>query len=181
MRSFVIVILIGSVWMCCRPENTTFNPFDNEFKFHGDFNLSDYDTVPGECGYWNLTNRNDGTYYQFYLDEKDIVAKGLNIDLDQLVVDSFNVEYKYDERKIVRILDSNPLDTNLLKLRLANFITVKRVRLSLERSVLPFLEGIELIDNNDSIRFADILVRTIETENQVKIARQFSYFNGKEY
>ena len=40
--------------------------------------LRDYDTIPVECGYWNLTKQNDRieNYYQFYLHEKPIVAKG---------------------------------------------------------------------------------------------------------
>lgn len=52
----------------CQPKNVEFNPFDNEFRFHRNFQLSEYDQIMAECGYWNLSKRKDDLeiYYQFF-------------------------------------------------------------------------------------------------------------------
>ena len=93
MRYTALIVLIIVIWTSCQPANIDFNPFDDEFRFHRSFNLTEYDTVIGECGYWNLTKQNGGLkiYYQFYLDERDIVAKGFQLDLDEI---QFNNEGK---------------------------------------------------------------------------------------
>jgi hypothetical protein len=177
MRSFVIVILIGSVWICCRPKNAAFNPFDKEFKFHKNFNFSDYDSVTGECGYWNLTNRNDGTYYQFYIDEKDIVAKGFKIDFDQIIVK--NPDTTDDYRIHLERIYSYPVDSNLVRKSLSN-LNIKKVQFVYDSSSFP---SIEIIDLNDSIHYTSLswYYSVNEHFNELKIVRQIDYFNGKGY
>jgi hypothetical protein len=179
MKNLISVILVGAIWFCCSPKNNDFNPFDSEFKYHKNFSKTEYDTVMGECGYWFLYNKIDGTYYQFFNDEKAIVAKGLCIDLDQITIDHAVGEDSVDE-KITVALGASPLDTVLIKTRLANFVKIKKLILSEDRSVLPFLQGVEFIDANDSTYLAEICIENTQTSKQLKLLRQFRYFNGKQ-
>ena len=48
MRYTALIVLIIVIWTSCQPANVDFNPFDDEFRFHRSFNLTEYDTVIGE-------------------------------------------------------------------------------------------------------------------------------------
>jgi hypothetical protein len=77
MKGLLSIIIIVAWCTGCKSSNTNFYPFDQDFRFHKNFNLADYDTIMGECGYWNLTNRKDGTYYQFFSKKEENSSKGI--------------------------------------------------------------------------------------------------------
>lgn len=170
MKIFTTTILLGVILTACGPENSNFDPFDKEFSFHKNFNLSDYDTIRGECGYWNLTNRNDGTYYQFFLNENEIVAKGFNLTLDEIII-NYPEDLTYNET-ITNASKNNPIDTNRIKERL-KFFEIKKVIFVSDKTQI---QAIKMTDQKDSIHFADILPFL----DSNKIVWQISYFNGKD-
>jgi hypothetical protein len=167
MKIFV-TILIGTILIGCGPQNNDFDPFDNEYRFHKTFRQSDYDTINGECGYWNLTNRDDGTYYQFFLDESEIVAKGFNLIIDEIQVSNLNND---SINRLFESIENKTIDINLIQERLKQF-KIKQVTFLPDSTLINRLE---LIDENDSTYYADVLPFY---ENN-KIFRQISYFNGK--
>lgn len=156
----------------CQPDNIDFDPFDNEFKFHQNFKLQDYDSITGECGYWNLTKTDNGlgTYYQFFLDEKEIVAKGFNLDIDEIPI--INIDSLNSENGIIRLLEGHPIDFESAKQKLTIF-NIKEIKV--KEPVSTFMR-IELIDNRDLIYQADITTFVEET----KMIRKLTYFNIKE-
>lgn len=177
MKGIFLTLSISAVFIACKPHNEDFNPFDNEFEFHQNFKLSDYDTVWGECGYWNFTNRNNGTYYQFYLGEKDIVAKGFNIDFDQQIF--INPDTTDDYRVYSERVYLDPIDTNLVKKCLLN-LKIEKVRFIYDSSRIP---SIEIIDSTDSIRQISLsgYFSINEFSKELKLVRQISYYNDKPY
>lgn len=168
MKRLATIILVLTIVFGCQPKNRDFNPFDDEYKFHDKFKLSDHDTVMGECGYWNLTNRKDGTYYQFYLSEKEIVAKGFNITLDD-----FNVDFGEDgpnPHEFVEALKSHPLDTTRIK-SLVEIFDLKKVTFLYDTTSLT---GLAMVDQNDSVHLAEV----VPFWNARSIVRQVQYFKG---
>ena len=161
----LVTILVGTMLIGCKTKNIDFDPFDNDYRFHKNFRLSDYDTIRIECGYWNLTNKHNGSYYQFFLDESEIVGKGFNLTLDEIQVsypdyDSINSIFKSMQKKLI--------DITSIQERLKQF-GIKQVTL-LPDSVL--FDRLEMIDERDSVFYANILS---QVENN-KIIRQISYF-----
>lgn len=163
-----LTLLIGSILIGCGPQNNDFDPFDKEYRFHKTFSQADYDTINGECGYWSLTNKEDGTYYQFFLDEDEIVAKGFNLVIDEIQVLNLNND---SIKRLFESVENKAVDLNLIQERLKRF-KIKRVNFLPDSTSISRLE---LIDENDSTYYADVLPFY---ENN-RIFRQISYFNGK--
>ncbi len=164
------LILIVLIIVSCQSENVDFDPFDNEFRFHRNFKISDYDTLNGECGYWNLTKRNDvvKNYYQFYVDEKSIVAKGFSLDIDEIpiVEDSLNTD-----GYVIKLLEKHPIDFEQLKQRL----TIYKIEEIKVLSPTDTYVKIELVDLNGSTYKADIIA--VFEDN--KFTRHLTYFNPR--
>lgn len=118
MKTTLIVSCISFCLLACGPRNKDFNPFDDEFRFHKYFTASNYDTIIGECGYWNLTNRNDGSYYQFYGGDPKIVAKGFDVYLNVVEVDTSET---LSGEELTKIFDSHPVDLSELRNVLSKF------------------------------------------------------------
>lgn len=169
MRGVSIAMLIVTILAGCGSRNEQFSPFDDEYEFHTNFKLSDYDTIDGQCGYWNLTNRNDGTYYQFFLNEKRIVAKGFDI-----VIDELEVEYSGDEPNSQQFIDAlkrNPIDTNRIKAHLEKY-NPKAVMFLYDTTSLT---GLKIVDQRDSVHLAAVEAFW----NGQRIERTIGYFNVK--
>lgn len=168
-RIAIILLIIFAVG--CGPVNDNFNPFDNEFKFHKNIILSDYDTIMGECGYWNYTNRVTGSYYQFFLDEGEIVAKGFNVTLSPILLqDSIN---QADPNHVVRLLQKYPVRLEEVEEKLQTYNS-KLVRLTDNRDGIP---GVEIIEENGSIQHATL---SPYLENN-KLIWEIQFFNGKDH
>ena len=171
MRNVGLIIMIMSI-SSCRPDNADFDPFDNEFKFHQNFKLQDYDSITGECGYWNLTKKNNNglwTYYQFFLDE-EIVAKGFSLDIDEIPI--INKDSLNTENGIIKLLERYPIDFESAKQKLSIF-NIREIKI---KEPVSTLMRIELIDSKDSVYQASIMTFFEET----KMTRQLTYFNNKE-
>jgi hypothetical protein len=176
-----LTILIILCALSCRAPNREFNPFDQEFRFHQSFRIEDYDTITGECGYWNLTNRIDGGYYQFYMDEPEIVAKGFNVDMRIAEADGIE-DLSNDE--VQKLFDSHPIDLLQLKKELSklNVVDVKYMRrlqevfdIGTNTEKMDSVNSLGLVYNNDSIYFPFVEPYRIEK----RIGRRIGYFNGK--
>jgi hypothetical protein len=170
MRILLRAILITIILTGCGPNNIDFDPFDSQYRFHEKFNLSDHDTIIGECGYWNLTNRNDGTYYQFFLSEKKIVAKGFNITIDNIksefAIDGPNTE------EFIEVIRENPVDTIKIK-SLLKIFEPKKISFIYDTTSLI---GVEIIDKEGSAHLAEVTAFW----NGQSIERQIQYFKGGE-
>jgi hypothetical protein len=117
-----IYIIFLSVFLAsCGAKNAEFNPFDDEFRLHRNYNPINYDTVYTGCGFWNLTSRNSRLqhYYEFFDDESHILGKGFNI-----YIDTLNIERKIMIDETVNMCKNYPFDTAALRadLRTINII-----------------------------------------------------------
>jgi hypothetical protein len=181
MRNTAIIISVMFWCFSCGPRNEYFNPFDNEFRFHRRFNLADYDTIRIECGYWNLTNRNDGGYYQFYIDSPGVVGKGFNVYIDVAVPDTTRV---LTPAEFWEIVESNPIDLAELKSKVSklNIKDVRYVRtlsdvfiVGTEEERMDSVNSLGLVYMNDSIYFPSW--HPIHEGN--KVIWWVGYFNAK--
>lgn len=181
MKDTLLIICMVLSILSCNPQNKNFNAFDKEFRFHQGFRIDDHDTIIGECGYWNLTNRNDGSYYQFFVDEPEIVAKGFDIYLDVTKVDTNKV---LTDDHLFEIMKSNPIDLIRLEKELSklDIIDVRYVKkfgnvqdmVSGEERMDP-INSLGVVYKNDSIYLT--MVDTYIEGN--KLIRRISYFNGR--
>jgi hypothetical protein len=126
----------------------------------------------GECGYWNLTRKENGLgiYYQFFLEEKTIVAKGFNLDIDEIPItlkDSLITEATF-----INLTKEHPIDIEYVKSKLSSF----KIKDIVFKSPFGSYIEIELVDTKDSVYQASIMMLF---END-KIVRQLSYFNSSE-
>ncbi|WKZ59102.1 MAG: hypothetical protein QY309_14665 [Cyclobacteriaceae bacterium] len=164
------MILMMTLAIGCAPTNENFNPFDKEFKLHKNITLSDYDTIIGECGYWNYTNRITGSYYQFFLNEREIVAKGFNLKLNPIILeDTVN---QTDPKHIFSILETHPVNLDMVKEKLQVY-NVKQVRFIDDVDVIS---GIEITEESGSIQFASLSPYFADN----KLIWQIQFFNGKD-
>jgi hypothetical protein len=172
MRKIGLILIVAIASGCYEPKNYDFNPFDDEFLFHKNFKISDYDTIMGECGFWNLTKRNDGleTYYQFFTNKKPIVAKGFDLDIDEILVD--DKDSLESETYLKKLWRNRPINFELVRQRLSPF---KIKEINIVRQTDAYLD-IELIDVRDSVYTASIIMALLEDN---KITRQLQYFNGR--
>jgi len=168
-NSALIVVIVLATG--CGPRNTDFNPFDNEFRFHSTFEYADYDSIWGTCGYWNLTKKKDSleTYYQFYLDEDEIIAKGFDLVIDEIPI--LNRDNLHTEQEISAFLNQHPIDLPAVKQKLLK-VNIKEIKI--QSPVSSFMQ-IQLVDTRDSVYIADIM--SFIREN--KMVRRLSYFHGK--
>jgi len=155
----------------CQTKNIEFNPFDDEFEFHRNFISEEYDTIFGECGYWNLTKKTQDLkpYYQFYLNEKPIVAKGFDLILDEIEIleeDSLKNDSSTTQKFV-----NQPINLALIveKLKIFNIKEVKVLELN------SVISSIKLTDNKDAVYNASIMINI----DSNKITRKLSYFNAK--
>lgn len=157
----------------CKPGNVDFNPFDNEFKFHRNFNLVEYDTIMGECGYWNLTKTENGlnVYYQFFLDETPIVAKGFDLKFDEISI--FDEDSLENQDYLLNIIKRHPLNPDSIKNRLAS-LKIKDVKVYAPMELATL---VEITDMRDSVYTASL---EVYFDGKV-ITRNLNYFNGKGY
>lgn len=165
----VALILIVFLSLACQPTNEDFNPFDNEFSLHRNFKLADYDTLMGECGYWNLTKRDSiQVYYQFFLDENPIVAKGFNYVIGEVIINTDSVNYHY----LLDFIKNNSIDYVSTAKRLSA-IGIKEVN---PIDTVSDYMRVELLHNNGKNYYGYIA----SFANGGKITRQLSYFNGRD-
>lgn len=146
----------------CGPKNRDFNPFDDEFHFHKRFDISEYDTIRIECGYWNLTNRSSGAYYQFFEDQPEIVGKGFRVYVDVAEVDTTK---DLPSKEFGEMVDKDPINLDQLKTRVSS-LGIKDVKYV--RHFTKLYEGgtgqermdsvtsLALIYKNDSIYYPTI-------------------------
>lgn len=172
MRRLPYIIIITFFWTGCKHSNTDFNPFDQDFQFHKNFNVADYDTIMGECGYWNLTKRIDGTYYQFFDNKKEIVAKGFNVAFDEITISNYD-SLEHNEL-MTKAIKEYSFDINTIKQSLQKF-QLKEIKFRYDTSLFP---AIEMVDEEDSTHYASL---TLEFDGKDKIVREVRYFNGKNY
>lgn len=165
------VVFLTILLSCGRSKNIDFNPFDNEFKLHRNFSLINADTVLAGCGYWNLREIDGSleTYYQFYGDEKPILAKGFILNLPDIVY--FSQDSLESEEYMLNLQKSNPIDFEFIKQELSGF-KIKDVQVSEPPSAYT---KIVLIDHNDSIYQAEVITNYEEG----KIIRSLNYFNPR--
>lgn len=175
MKGICLLILIGTLFIGCRYDNSSFYPFDNNYTFHKSFAMSDYDTVMGECGFWFLYNKVDGSYYQFFGDEKNIVAKGFTIDLDEIAIDNLD-DLSFVKRSALKF-EMKAFDTTKLKTSLFNF-KIREVEVFSDTT--DAIESIvEMIDKNDSVQIARVVCYyDYDRPGKLKIIKQLRYFNG---
>lgn len=177
-----LIFLLIFCALACAPRNEEFNPFDSEFRFHKTFDIKDYDTLIGECGYWNLTNRQTGAYYQFYLDEPEIVAKGFYVDVEIAEVDTTKI---FSQEQVDSLSRTYPLNLLNLKESLAKlkFKDVRTMRvwgenLEMETGRMweDSIEYIGVVDTNDSIH---AIFDEPPFISGAKLIRRVGYFNSK--
>ncbi len=74
----------------CGRKSPTLNPFDEVFDVEvSQLAELDCDTVSAGCGYFNLVYHKEDhdVYYQVYMDEGQVIAKGLTILVDSMTLD----------------------------------------------------------------------------------------------
>lgn len=124
-----------------------FNPFNDNFQFHSNIKLWQYDTILGECGFWHLAKEEEGlyTFYQLFDDEPKIWAKGFELDIDEVVseLDRNHMNLQTVKELFYKVpFDSNQVRTRLSKLGIVNFRVV---------SDTAVMCKIELVDLNSNI------------------------------
>ncbi|MCH8904592.1 MAG: hypothetical protein IIA45_11835 [Bacteroidetes bacterium] len=91
MRFYIIAILLITFVGCGKPA-PTYNPFDGYFDVSVTKIVNDNcDTISADCGFFNLTKNKEHhqVYYQVFMDEHAVCAKGMVIPLTTLkTVDS---------------------------------------------------------------------------------------------
>ena len=96
MKNIIVKILIVISIISCK-EKPNYNPFDEQFNVSVNRLFQDNcDTIPVECGYYNLT-KNHGKlrpYYQVYINDfSKVVGKGFIYEMDTFRVKGFQDRY----------------------------------------------------------------------------------------
>jgi hypothetical protein len=88
MKHLAFLSIALMLFSCSSAPAPTYNPFDSLFDIDiAELQENGCDTIPVSCGYYNLTieKKNHSVYYQVYLGEEEILAKGLWFFLDTII------------------------------------------------------------------------------------------------
>ena len=121
---------------------------------------------------WGLANSKDGltTYYQFYLNEKQIVAKGFILSIDSILI--ADEDMLCNELYINHELLNKPIDITAIQQKLARF-NIKNINIIELNNQLTTLE---MMDTKGSTHKGEI---DVSYENYY-ITRELQYFNGRQ-
>lgn len=159
----------------CGSGNDDFDPFDNDYGFHNNMKLADYDTIWDTCGYWGLESRQqDGltTFYLFF--EDDIEGKGFSVEMDRVRTEFCDsMFYRATRDQIMAdLFVQNPVNLVPVKTRLRE-LGVADVRFVADSSI-PF--QVEIIDSNNQKFEARI---EMNCDPGGYIVRSIMYINSK--
>jgi len=116
MQYMLLLSLIITLLPGCKPA-PTYNPFDEVFEVR--FSRSElqlWDTIWVECGYYNLTLdlKDHQIYYQYFIEEPQVLAKGLELVIDTIT--SSITPTKQNADSLFTTMHGLPIDTNRIDL-----------------------------------------------------------------
>ncbi|NOS93669.1 MAG: hypothetical protein HOP30_17260 [Cyclobacteriaceae bacterium] len=175
MRLTFISLLFTLAFLSCERRPNRFNPFDEVYKYDKTFNPSTIDTINAECGYYNLASGNDDliTYYQVYLDEPEIVAKGFELAIDTVEMDSVEFRKLNSVEQVKTLYCKIPIDTSLVLAKLSR-IGVRNIKISSDSGVYC---SIAMMNNDGDTVRADIDVFYYGEQRSMR--RYIRFYKGK--